>query len=240
MRKFNILFCFLLAISVNVMAPKIYYGDTASEESPIDYEDVPQVIFKNAIGILEYGSKEYDYIQTYLKKNNATWVLGSKIYSDDTIPIMRILISGVDMPFTDSQFPVMNEKGNYLEIVYDCENDKRAWINRKEIPGGVDIFSFSDDKFESGTCVNIFFGGQKKRRFYDTPSFNAKYKNYPGENLAHDMTIEDFNIVKKKGNWIKISGNCYEKPSVPLGWIPIKDKNGNLTIWLTLSNAGLE
>ncbi len=136
------------------------------------------------------------------------------------------------------RFPVVAVRSSFVRIVYDVPNDRRAWVSLpRAISGGRGFFTSFDRLVESRAeerffLVPFLLPEGVPARLYSSPS-----RAHPAGQISDRDEIlvpvafrNGFVLVRSA--WAR--GSDSPAPSV-LGWLPIRDEQGRLLLWLVNS-----
>lgn len=150
--------------------------------------------------------------------------------------------------YLEERYPVLRKEGSCVEVLLDAESQRTAWIQLslappegvKGLQASVDlswernpdlIHSYEPFKDKSVYPIDPFFlTGRMWRRIYAQPDLSAPwmviYPYWPpmgGSDVVYLLGREkDFLLIGILGK---------DDEYAPLGWIPVRDEDGRLTVW---------
>lgn len=173
-----------------------------------------------------------------------TFVLRGKdsFHPGEDIPwFKRHPISTFDEKSVSESYPIVDERGEYVKIVYDVLTDKRSWVRLtsegETLRTGAPICSRAG---LAGCSTSVYQGpvdpyyllGRPTIRVYSSPSTKSSFTTV--SNPCFSKTSCDILIsTEQKNGFLHIcceANDIHAKP-VPLGWIPLRDKKGRYLIW---------
>jgi hypothetical protein len=259
---------FLLAVMATTifgatLAPKAA-AEAPFEEYHVSRSSISAPILRNAIGVLTItsGVKRGKQLRAY-RKNHQAWLFDHTIHAIDTKPVSNFgyhsqpvaeetgserlaldVIQGgnsnshavpADDDISSYRFPILKKSGQFLEIAIDSVKDSRVWVSTGDLAQG---FLFEENYFSDLThlkefLVDPFFGTRGiTRRIYKKPDLSAE---------ASELSRGLFKVLGERNGFIQLGqdvGTEDEEKIEPVGWIPIRDADGLLTIWIALEDNG--
>ena len=220
------------------------FADGPSESQNIEYGDIAEFILKNSQGILsvEIASLERNRIATYT-------LVGNKMQPSDSISVFETLpISNYGYPFSYSnppkgliysvfRYPIIEKLEEYIRIVSQCRTGETLWVKTSDIKPlhRAMIILFEELPTENVRYYfDLRFNPREYVRIYESPSLESEYKDIPQHFYISSKTW--FRIDKQVGEFIHVFSQWSEcgarGPAVDIGWLPIRDKSGNLNFWI--------
>jgi len=158
----------------------------------------------------------------------------------DTVPVSSNGYDGDDPTHAvlEWRFPVVAVRSSFVRIVYDVPNDRRAWVSLpRTISGGRGFFTSFDRVVESRSRERFFLVPFLLRddapvRLYSSPSRDHPAGQISGrEEILVPVAFRN-GFVLVRSAWARDSDAA--SPSV-LGWLPVRDEQGRLLLWLVNS-----
>lgn len=214
--------------------------------------DAPK-IWQKSIGffVQTYG----DSILTVYKKPGK--VLFS-VNSEDTIlcPLSAIGYLGKPLKLTSRKYPLLKIKGEFAKIVYNINKGLTGWVKIKDKKRKIMLFS---DSLKFRGMDVLYLGTMNKKKsdtvfYYDKPNgkitgtkiihpFIPKMdtQRFGYKNKKHFRKVWHYYrynislgvVLKIKGDWVLVGKFIYDDYKIEKkGWIRLRDKKGNLLLWL--------
>lgn len=212
------------------------------ERYHVEPKELDKDILKNTIGILTLNSgiKRGLEFNSYRFENNS-YDINKIISVSETIPISNFgYFSLVDtiLFVQNYRYPILTVNTNYYEIVYDVKNDKRTWVNINNVENSFHTSLFYYDKIETYKRIyfDIFTFNFGDRKVYSEPDINSDYQVLQ----KADFDGKAIKVLEQDNEFLKIG---IVKPEYdkefnfliePIGWINIRDKDNNITIWIKM------
>lgn len=172
----------------------------------------------------------------------------------DLKSLRPISVSGFDAaiePGSVLSFPVRTVTKDAVEIIVDPAEGRTAWMSWGEAKPPRDLRSLSMQGWWIGTFDSLdgfpsyvglyLLRGWNRRKLYDEPRWDAPYEVIQRcSTYAPEIAFEwdRFRAVELEGNWLRVQERTAtgaepqeEIASGVEGWIPIRDKEGLLTVW---------
>ena len=210
-------------------------------DAPYELYSVPKssisiVVLRDSIGVLTLSSdvKGGKDIPTY-KVSGSSFTSDAILKALETVPVSNFDYHPPDDPklIGSYRYPILKKTGTYLLIVVDPVKATRVWVNVAELGNAFILRQtyFNDLAHLGELYVDPFFGEvDVSRPIYKTPSLatetgtipKGSYKVKAEKNGFVELLVEE---------WSEQS----EHPELrTVGWIPIRDAAGLLTIWVVL------
>jgi len=225
-----------------VMLAHIAFADAAYESYNVKYRDIARTVLRDTAGVLTINARwgwEPEYhvedlqIAVYEKASDGFKTSKAISLLKETRWLTSYGYSGTG----SFRFPLIEESGNYCQIVTDPQADRRIWINREELArnleNGVEIKLF--DSLDNFVNVDLFFfTDSKKKKIYSEPVKDSSYK------VVDEKTWPALSAAETRNGFVRLTiteSNEDSDPEKPLerktvGWARIRDNEGLLTVWL--------
>jgi hypothetical protein len=206
-------------------------ADGPSEEYRVARASVAVSVLRDAIGVLtvDSGDGSDPLLPTYVKRGEY-WVPHRRLTPSRTSPVSAFTTSPEEAgkTFSNYRFPITRREFGYAEIVVDPVKDARLWVNTVELRKS---FRVSADYFArlerlQGAFVDPFFGApQAERRAYMSPDLSAQ---------SSELGVGLYHVRGERDGFLLLVpvGGMDDPPAQPAGWVPIRDADGLLTLWL--------
>jgi hypothetical protein len=227
----------LIRVAVFIAVAPLYPASAKADEPFESYRvmrsSVAVAVLRDAIGVLtiDSGSNGGRELQTY-RKRGEFWVPYRRLDAGKTVPISDFGYQPVDPEklIANFRYPITKHEFGYVEIVLDPVADKRLWVNSAEVGKTFYVKAeyFAHLGRMQGTLIDPFFGGSySKRRVFMIPDLSAE---------SLEITDGAYSVREERNGFLLLVpfGSMDDPPAEPVGWLPIRDADGLLTIWLIL------
>jgi hypothetical protein len=206
-------------------------ADGPNEIYRVTRSSVSAAVLREAIGVLTIssGMNGDRTFHTY-RKRGEFFVPYRRLDADKTVPVSSLdtRTNDPDNGIPSFRYPITKHEYGYVEIVVDPIADKRLWVNMPEIRK---TFQIAADYFArldrmQGSLIDPFFGNANaKRRVFMSPDLSAESTEISGDAYTVREERDGFLLLVPLGG-------MDDPPAQPVGWLPIRDADGLLTLWL--------
>jgi len=217
------------------------FAETPYEKYHVAYKKISREVLRNTVGILTIssGAQKGTTLRTYL------WVADQFIPAAEIKVIETTPISSFgDHAASDStsiakyRYPIIETIDPYARIVYDPVNDRSAWINldeTKKLFSSVTVTRLNELSASLPLYVDIFcFTNSGRRKVYKSPRADDGYFIVArSEERYGRLKVMELGEGYLKLGQPRFNQTSFELEAVdPVGWIRIRDDQGQLTFWL--------